>query len=151
MSRLTTWFFRFMIEEYGDDQWSFMFRMIKASVYKKQNIYLSFLTNYGLLYKKQNTRYCLAIPIVISVVCTLLKLAHDANMWICSKLFAIGSSTVLSVVHDICRAINIGLCHEIVWPTGTLLLLVQNDFKLTCGLWAVLGTIDGTHISISKT
>jgi hypothetical protein len=72
------------------------------------------------------------------------------SMRLCSELFAIGTSTVLSVVHDTCRDINIDLRHEIAWPTGTRLLQVQNDFKLMCGLPAVVGAIDGTHISISK-
>ena len=71
-------------------------------------------------------------------------------MRLCSKLYAIGTSTVLSVVHDTCRAINIGLRHEIAWPTSARHLQVQNDFKLLCGLPAVVGAIDGTHIHISK-
>ena len=53
-------------------------------------------------------------------------------------------------MHDTCRAINIGLRHEIAWPTGSRLLQVQSDFKLMCGLSVVVGAIDGTHISISK-
>jgi hypothetical protein len=71
-------------------------------------------------------------------------------MHLCSELFAIGTSTVSSVVHDTCRAINIGFLHEIAWPTGNRLLQGQNDFKILCGLPTVGGAIDGTHIHISK-
>ena len=102
------------------------------------------------LIEKQNTKYQLAIPVVVRVACTLLKLAHATNTRMCSELFAIGTSTVSNVVHDTCRAINIALRHEITWPTGNHLIQVQNDFKVWCGLPAVCGAIDGTHIHISK-
>ena len=55
-----------------------------------------------------------------------------------------------NIVHDTCRAINIDLRYEISWPTGNRLFQVQNDFKVLCGLPAVSGVIDGTHIHISK-
>ena len=132
-----------MIEEYDDERWSCMFRMTKSSVFELSNLLRP-------LIQKQNTRYRLAIPVVVRVACTLLKLAHGAGMRLCSELFAIGTSTVSSVVHDTCRAINIALRHEIAWPTGNRLIQVQNDFELMCGLPAVVGAIDGTHISISK-
>ena len=130
-----------MIEEYDDDRWSFTFRMTKAFVFELSN-------QLRPLIQKQITRYRLVIPVVVRVAYTLLKLAHGANMRLCSELFATGISTVSSVVHDTCRAINIGLRHEIAWRTGTRLLQVQNDFKLMCGLPAIVRAIDGTHISI---
>ena len=102
------------------------------------------------LIEKQNTNYRLAIPVVVRVACTLLKLAHATNTRLCSELFAIGPSTVSNVVHDTCRAINLALRHEIAWPIGNRLIQVQNDFKVLCGLPAVSGAIDGTHIHISK-
>lgn len=67
-------------------------------------------------------------------------------MRLCYELCAIGTSTISNVIYDTCRAINIGLCHKIVWPIGTHLLQVQNDFKLLCGLPAIVGAIDGMHI-----
>ena len=71
-------------------------------------------------------------------------------MRLCSKLFAIDTSTIFNVVHDTCRAVNIALHHEFTWPTSTHRDQVQNDFKLLCGLPAVVGAIDGMHFSISK-
>ena len=141
--RSTTWFSRFVIEEYDDARWSSLFRMTKADVFELSNQLRS-------LIEKQNTKYRLAIPVVVRVACTLLKLAHATNTRLCSELFAIGMSTVSNVIHDTCRAINIAKRHEIAWPTGSRLLQVQNDFKVLCGLPAVVGAIDGTHIHISK-
>ena len=40
--RSTTWFLRFVIEEYDDDRWSQMFRMTKASIFSSP-------TNFALL------------------------------------------------------------------------------------------------------
>ena len=141
--RSTTWFSRFVIEDYNDERWSSLFRMTKQSVFE---------LSYQLrpLIERQNTKYRLAIPVVVRVACTLLKLAHATNICLCSELFAIGTSTVSNVVHDTCRAINIALRHEISWPTGNRLIDVQNNFKVLCELPAVSGAIDGTHIHISK-
>ena len=141
--RSTTWFSRFVVEEYDDARWSSLFRMTKSSVFELSN-------QLRPLIQKQNTKYRLAIPVVVRVACTLLKLAHATNTRLCSELFAIGMSTVSNVIHDTCRAINIALRHEIAWPTGTRLIQIQNDYKVLCGLPAVVGAIDGTHIHISK-
>jgi hypothetical protein len=141
--RSTTWFSRFVIEEYDVDRWSSLFWMTKASVFELSHQLRPFI-------QKQNTKYRLSIPVVVRVVCTLLKLAHATNMRLCSELFAIGMSTVSNAIHDTCRANNIALRHEIAWPTGDRLVQVQNDFKVLCGLPAVGGAIDGTHIHISK-
>ena len=141
--RSTTWFSRFVIEEYDDDRWSSLFRMTKASVFDLSHQLRPFI-------QKQNTKYRLAIPVVVRVACTLFKLAHATNTRSCSEMFAIGMSTVSNVIHETCRAINIVLRHEIAWPTGNRLLQVQSDFKVLCGLPGVGGAIDGTHIHISK-
>jgi hypothetical protein len=117
--------------------------MTKASVFELSHQLRPFI-------QKQNTKYRLAILVVVHVACTLLKLTHATNMRLCSELFAIGMSTVSNVIHDTCRAINIALRHEIAWPTRNRLLQVQNDFKVLCGLPAVGGAIDGTYIHISK-
>ena len=141
--RSTTWFSRFVIEEYDDDRWSSLFRMTKASVFDLSHQLRPFI-------QKQNTKYRLAIPVVVRVACKLFKSAHATNTRSCSELFAIGMSTMSNVIHETCRAINIVLRHEIAWPTGNRLLQVQSDFKVLCGLPAASGAIDGTHIHISK-
>ena len=141
--RSTTWFSRFVLEEYDDERWTSLFRMTKASV-----LHLS--TQLRPHIHRQNTRYRHAIPVIVRVACTLFKLAQGSSMILCSELFAIGISTVSNVVHNTCRAINIALRHEISWPTGERQIQIQNEFKFLCGLPGVVGAIDGTHISISK-
>lgn len=53
-------------------------------------------------------------------------------------------------MRDIVRAINDCLYHEISWPIGERLYQMQRDFQELCGLPAIVGAIDRTHISIVK-
>ena len=97
--------------------------------------------------QKQKTRYRLAIPVVVRVACTLLKLARGAIMRLCFELFAIGTSTVSSVIHDTCCAINIGYVIKLLGRPVPVFF----KFKIIlCGLPAVVGAIDGMHVSIFK-
>ena len=71
-SRSTTWFSRFVIEDYNDEQWSSLFRMTKSSVFELSH-------QLQPLIEKQNTKYRLAIIVIVRVACTLLNLAHATN------------------------------------------------------------------------
>lgn len=71
-------------------------------------------------------------------------------MQICYELFIIGTSTISSVVYNVCHAVDIGLHHKVNWLTSTRILWLQDDFKLSCGLPAIVGAIDGTQISTFK-
>jgi hypothetical protein len=42
----------------------------------------------------------------VRVACALYKLVHGASLLICSKLFAMGKSTVSTVLHDVVHAVN---------------------------------------------
>lgn len=100
--------------------------------------------------EKEKTRYRLAIPVLIRVACTLFKLAHGANMTVCSEMFAIGRSTVSMVLREVVNAINDTLRHQVMWPSGQRLRETEaKNFQL-CGLPGVVGAIDGTHVAISK-
>lgn len=100
--------------------------------------------------QRENTRYRLAIPVLIRVGCTLFKLAHGANMTVCSELFAIGKSTVSMVLREVVNAINDTLRHEIMWSTGDRMRETKAKFYELCGLPGVVGAIDGMHVAISK-
>ena len=63
-SRSTTRFSQFVIEEHDDDQWLSMFRITKASIFELSD-------QLWPLIQKQNTKYALAIPVVVRVACTL--------------------------------------------------------------------------------
>ena len=100
--------------------------------------------------QKQDTKYWLAIPVVVRIACTLFKLTHGTSLFICIEMFVVGKSTVSVILRDTIKAINNVLRHEISWPMGHKILETQNHFKSLCGLPGIMGAIDGTHIHISK-
>lgn len=107
----TTWFSRYLLQEYDNSRWLSMFRMTKQSVFSlaellKPHVY------------KKNTRYRLTVPILIRVACTLFKLTHGANLTVCSEMFAIGRNTVCKILRDVVHAINDTLKHEVCWPSS---------------------------------
>ena len=141
--RSTTWFSRFLLSEYDDNRWIHMFRMTKPAVFALADLLRPSV-------QRKDTRYRLAIPVLIRVACCLFKLTHGASLFICSEMFAIGKSTVSAILRDVVHVINDTLRHELTWPTGERLRETQLNFFNVCGLPAVVGSIDGTHIAISK-
>jgi hypothetical protein len=119
------------------------FRMTKRAVFTLAEILKPHV-------QKHDTRYRLAIPVIIRVACTLFKLAQGASLLICLEMFVVGTNTVSKMLRETVHAINDVLRHEIVWPTGVKFLETQNAFKDLCGLPGVVGAIDGTHIAIRK-
>lgn len=65
---------------------------------------------------RENTKYRLAISILISVACTLPKLTHGPNTIVSIELFAIEKNTISVVLRDAVNAINVSPHHELVWP-----------------------------------
>jgi hypothetical protein len=131
------------MEQYEDDRWVECFRMSKAAVLNLTGLLRPYI-------EKKDTYYRLAIPAVVRVVVTLFKLVQGSTLLLCSKLFAVGRSTVSEILKEVVLAINVVLRNEIKWPRGVKAIQSQNAFKEMCGLPGVLGTIDCTHISISK-
>ena len=80
--RSTTWFSRFLLKQYNDHCWIQMFRMSKKPVFALADILKPHV-------QRQDTRYRIAIPVLIRVAYTLFKLTHGASLIICSKVFAI--------------------------------------------------------------
>ncbi len=99
---------------------------------------------------KQDTRYQEIIPIEIWVSCTIYKLAHGTNFLMCSEFFAIGKSIVSKVLLEFVASINIVFKNLIAWPIGVEMAIGLENFMQWCGLFSVNGTIDNTHIIISK-
>ena len=141
--RSTTWFSRFLLGEYDDNRWIHMFCMTKPAVFALADLLRPSV-------QRKDTRYRLAIFVLIRVACCLFKLTHGASLFICSKMFAIGKSTVSAILREVVHAINDTLKHELTWPSGDRLQQTQENFFNLCGLPAVVGSIDGTHIPISK-
>jgi hypothetical protein len=100
--------------------------------------------------RRHNTKYRLAIPVIVRVCCTLFKLVQGSSLTICSELFTLGTSTISSIIHDTVRALNVVLRDQISWPTGQHLLQIQLEFRELCSLPALVGAINCTHIHIAK-
>jgi hypothetical protein len=62
--------------------------------------------------QRRDTRYRLAIPVLVRVCCTLFKLAQGCSIFICSELFAVGKSSVSQMLRDTVYAVNETLRHE---------------------------------------
>lgn len=119
--RSTTWFSRFLVDQYDNTRWVEMFRMTKPSVFALAGVLRPHV-------EKQDTKFRLAIPVLIRVACTLFKLTHAANFTVCSEMFAIGRSTVSKAIREVVHAINESLRHEILWPSGERLQEKQAKF-----------------------
>jgi hypothetical protein len=138
-----TWFSRFLLKQYDDQRWVQMFQMTKPAVFALADLLSPHV-------KKQDSKYKLAVPVIVRFCCTLFKLTHGASLFICSEMFAVGKTIVSLLLREIVHAINDALRHEISWPTGECLFETQAVFQEICGLLAVVGAIEGTYISISK-
>jgi hypothetical protein len=100
--------------------------------------------------QRRDTRYKLAIPVLVRICCILFKLAQDCSIFICSELFAVGKSTMSKMLRDTVCAVNDTLRHELTWPNGQKLLECQLRFRDPYGMPGLVGAIDGMHIAISK-
>ena len=76
-----------------------MFRMTKDALFNLAELLRPHV-------EKQNTKYRLAIVVLIRVACMLFKLTHGANLTICSKMFAIDRSTVCKMLCEVVHGIN---------------------------------------------
>ena len=76
-----------------------MFCMTKVAVFSLADLL-------RLHVEKQDTKYRLAIPVLIRLVCTLFKLTHGTSLFICSKMFAIEKKTVSLLLREVVYAIN---------------------------------------------
>jgi hypothetical protein len=141
--RSMAWFTRFVMDQFDDDRWVQHFRMTKGAVMTLSEMLAPHI-------RWQNTKYRLAIPVIVRICCTLFKLAQGASLTICSELFAVGTSIVSTILYDTVRALNVVLRDEIAWPTGQQLVQIQVEFRELCSLPAVVGAIDCTHIHIAK-
>ena len=79
-SQSTTWFLRYMLQEYDDERWTSLFWMTKVSVF------LTSLTTYVRTFTNKTH----IIPVIVKLVCTLFKPTQGSSMILYSELFAIG-------------------------------------------------------------
>jgi hypothetical protein len=141
--RSTTWFSRFVVEEFEDDRWIQCFQTTKRAVFSLAEMLRPQI-------QRRDTRYRLAIPVLVRVCCTLFKLAQGCSIFICFEFFAVGKTTVSQMLRDTVYAINETLRHKLTWPNGQKLLDCQLRFRDLCGMPGLVGAIDGMHVAISK-
>lgn len=141
--RSTTWFFRFLVDQYNNSRWLSMFKMTKGSVFCLAKIIKPHI-------EKKNTKFWLVVSILVRIAYTLFKLMHAKNYTICSEMFTIGWSIVSKILKEVVHAINNCFWHEISWPSIDKLQETQSKFQDLCSLPNVIGILDSAYFSISK-
>ena len=76
--RSTTWFSRFLLEQYDSSRWISMFRMTKPIVFTLAKVLSPHV-------EKKNTKYRIAVRVLVRVACTLFKLIQGVNLIVCSE------------------------------------------------------------------
>jgi hypothetical protein len=141
--RSMVWFMDFLMQQYDNSRWIAHFRMHKDTV-------LDLCRQLKPYVGKEDTRYHPAVPIHIRVCCALYKFAHGCTILECSEKFAIGRSTVGSIIRDFVWAISHVFKRLISWPVGDKMCRVMLDFQNLCDLPSCHGAIDGMHVAIAK-
>ena len=128
---------------YDDKRWIANFRILKATIGEICN-------NIRHRISKDDTKYRKVVPPEIQVYYCLYKLAHDVNLLHYSEMFAVGQATVGRIIREVVYATNVVYKDVIHWPRNEEMHRVMLEFKRWCGMPSMHGTIDCTHISISK-
>jgi hypothetical protein len=97
--------------------------------------------------EKKDAKYCCVVFVGIWVVCSLYKLAHVIEYLHCSKLFAIGKSTMYLVLREFVHAVNVVFKNSIQWQEGHD-TYVMDDFKNLCIFSSVVRAIDVIQVHI---
>jgi hypothetical protein len=84
------------------------------------------------------------------VACVIYKLAQNVFLLICSKLFALGKSILLCVLHEVIYTINKVFKSLISWPNEHKMHVVMVGFENYCGIPSIQGAINKAYISITK-
>jgi hypothetical protein len=63
------------------------------------------------------------------MACVIYKLSHDSILLICNELFAINKSTIVLVIFEVIKNINIVLKSLISWLVGQNMKVVMLEFK----------------------
>jgi hypothetical protein len=121
--RSTIWFSRFLLTKY-------MMMNVGCTILEwARRPFLRLLIDWN-LHQRQiiDTNYQSSIMIKIKVACSIYKLAHGVNFPICSKLFALGKSTIYLVLHEVVYTINKIFKNLISWPKGDDMQTIMTDF-----------------------
>ena len=130
--------------DWEDAQYLQHFRMSKDTFW-----FLS--QTYGKYLERQDTRLRRAIPAAKRLAIVLHWLAHAPSFSQLAAMYALGKSTVISVVHQGIDILRDRLTpNAIVFPMASELQQVMVDFEALCGLPCCAGALDGTFMPIKK-
>jgi hypothetical protein len=141
--RSKAWFSVFLCTEYDDLRWIANFRMTKEALFRLAAILEPYI-------QKQNTKFRKAIPARMRTAAAIYKLVQGASFLVVSEFFAIGESTVSTMLREVVNTINEVFKNKIQWPDREQALINMEEFKQYCDLPSVVGAIDGTHFNIAK-
>jgi hypothetical protein len=116
-----------------------------------KSILFRIVNKLSFLLLKHDTQYKNGIPIEIWVSCAIYKLVHGDNFLVCSKLFTIGKSIMLLVLHEVVTIVNVLFRKLISWLVDAKIKVTMHDFKWFCCLPNIQSVINGIHIAILKT
>ena len=130
--------------DWEDSQYLQNFRMSKDTFW-------FLVRTYGRYFCKKDTQMRRSIPAPKRLAVGLHWLAHGTSFAQLATLYALGKSTVVSIVHDTIDILREKLVPKaIVFPSGSELDQVMVDFESLCGLPFCGGAIDGTFVPIKK-
>ena len=106
---------------------------------------------YGRYFVKKHTQLRQPIIPAKRIAIVLHWLAQASSFSELAVLYAIGKSTVVSIVHEGVMIFRARLVSEVIrFPTGHELDQVMVDFETLCGLPCCAGALDGTFMPMRK-
>ena len=130
--------------DWEDSQYLQHFRVLKDTFWFLSQIY-------GKYFTKEDTRLRHAIPAAKRLAIVLHWLAHASSFSQLAVLYAVGKSTVVSIVHQGIDVLREKLTpNTILFPTASELEQVMVDFEALCGLPFCAGALDSTFMPIKK-
>ena len=130
--------------DWENNQYVQNFRMSKDTFWFLSQTYKKY-------FEREDTHMRRAIPATKRIAILLHWLAHSSSFSQLAVLYALGKSTIVSIVHEGIDILCKGLVPQAIkFPTGSELSQVMVDFEALCGLPFCAGAIDGTFMPIKK-
>jgi hypothetical protein len=123
--RSKAWFSIFLCTEYDDLKWIANFWMTKEALFRLAAILELYI-------QKQNTKFRKAVPARVRTTAAIYKLVQGASFLVVSEFFAIGESTVSTVLREVVNAINEVFKNKIKWLDHKQALINMEEFKQYC-------------------
>ena len=132
------------VPDFENEQYHAHLRMGKTEFWRLHEMYGKFLS-------RRNTNFRQPITSHKRLALTLHWLSHGGTFAEVARLYAIGKSTAVSIVH---HTISV-LCSKVVtrsirFPEGAQVRRTMQEFEELCHLERCAGAVDGTFMKINK-